>query len=958
MKKKLLFPCLLLTAAMLFACLLTFGVSAKTVTMTDVAGGEAVVAGDIVTISNEAELKAFSKYVSNGGLTEGVTFRLENDIELSFDAAKHLGQYLTTLNPIGGTYNGASADVAFKGTFDGNGKTISNFNVTTSYVNADGANASDTTAIIGSLFASVEGGTVKDLTLAVYQIARVAGVNGAIAATATDATFLNCSVIADTIEAATPQTQTTQINLTRTTVANVGGIVGYAKDSVIDGCNVNLAIKGYNVVAGIAGTAENTAIRNCVVSGTYTNSQNSVLGGVAGELTGTSSVKNCYSSAELDGKNTLGGIVGVVGADAVVENCFSSANVKTAAKLTSGSLVGINNGTVKHSFGLRSADKTRFDAHADIAQQDGTVESIYAYRVTTEGEITVFTVGTITGVQKDINCWDAPHMGGSCTADAPGCSACNRGLLSLWVYDFVPSEDAAIANLADALNAWVAENTDEEYAAWVVSGNTIVNCKHGTLEYAAYAGEAPTCINEGHGDLVCALCGMIIETDVTIPVNPEAHASADGKTYACVSYECVYCEEMIEATATHLINPTLVCKEQTCSRCHNAVAPTASHTHPEGFDASMPCTEYICTVCNIKTHDVEHSLPSYFAPCQDVACSVCKLVVQTGNGRHAPGLAPNCTRSQYCMDCGKLIQAAYDHSWGEEANCGYAQICTVCDEPNPKAPATGAHVPSPDMPESTCTEDCYCTVCNLVIEPAKKHPLDNRVGVVDCGHGVTCGLCHAVVEDATGQHTVNWSNVTVVRPATKDRTGIVITNCLDCGRELEGYITCTASDAGLYAIVTVNSQDAYFYVGTTVQVALGAIADYKALAYADGYIPLQVITVSLVDANGAKVAVNAALAMSLVVNNSVAQMNVANLKLYSVNGGNLTEIAIGGIANGYISFTAYGDGTFVIAGDRAVALAMFGTINNPVVKAANEIASQPVAALVGTYLYDKKDDEI
>jgi hypothetical protein len=153
---------------MLFACLLTFGVSAKTVTMTDVAGGEAVAAGDIVTISNEAELKAFSKYVSDGSLTEGVTFRLENDIELSFNATKHSGQYLTTLNPIGGTYNGASANVAFKGTFDGNGKTISNFNVTTSYVNASGANARDTKAVIGALFAAVDGGTVKDLTLAVY----------------------------------------------------------------------------------------------------------------------------------------------------------------------------------------------------------------------------------------------------------------------------------------------------------------------------------------------------------------------------------------------------------------------------------------------------------------------------------------------------------------------------------------------------------------------------------------------------------------------------------------------------------------------------------------------------------------------------------------------------------------------------------------------------------------------
>ena len=155
MKKKLLFPCLLLTLAMLFACLFTLGVSAATVSMTDVAGGTAPAAGDIVTISNEAELKAFSKYVSDGGVTEGITFRLENDIELTFDSKKSSGQYVTTLNPIGGTYNGAAENVAFKGTFDGNGKAITNFNVTNVYLDATGATKRDTRATVGGLFAAV-----------------------------------------------------------------------------------------------------------------------------------------------------------------------------------------------------------------------------------------------------------------------------------------------------------------------------------------------------------------------------------------------------------------------------------------------------------------------------------------------------------------------------------------------------------------------------------------------------------------------------------------------------------------------------------------------------------------------------------------------------------------------------------------------------------------------------------
>jgi hypothetical protein len=66
MKKKLLFPCLLLTAAILYACVFALGVGAATVTTTDVSAGTASpAAGDIVTISDDAELKAFSQYVSD-----------------------------------------------------------------------------------------------------------------------------------------------------------------------------------------------------------------------------------------------------------------------------------------------------------------------------------------------------------------------------------------------------------------------------------------------------------------------------------------------------------------------------------------------------------------------------------------------------------------------------------------------------------------------------------------------------------------------------------------------------------------------------------------------------------------------------------------------------------------------------------------------------------------------------
>ena len=124
MKKKLLFPCLLLVAVMLLTCVATLGVGAEeTMTMTAVAAGEKTPAeGDVVTIADAAELKKFSAYVSNSGVTKGITFRLEADIALSREAMGVM--VFTNINPIGGVFNiaGAETPVAFEGIFDGNGK--------------------------------------------------------------------------------------------------------------------------------------------------------------------------------------------------------------------------------------------------------------------------------------------------------------------------------------------------------------------------------------------------------------------------------------------------------------------------------------------------------------------------------------------------------------------------------------------------------------------------------------------------------------------------------------------------------------------------------------------------------------------------------------------------------------------------------------------------------------------
>ncbi|MBE6655885.1 MAG: hypothetical protein E7609_03305 [Ruminococcaceae bacterium] len=913
MKKKLLFPCLLLTAVMIISCIVTLGVGAEeTKTMTAVAGGEAVVAGDVVTIANEAELKAFSLYVSEGGVTEGVTFRLTADIalETKITGSGFNKKTYSNLNPIGSLYNGASAVQPFKGIFDGAGHTISNLYVTER--NVAGTSMSGAAIALSGLFAKIDGGTVKDLVVTVGSIQKVGSVAvGAIAAEATNATILNCSVKAEVSTA-------TQISGLSNSCPVAAGVVGFAKNSVIDGCSASLKVTGVNKTAGIVGVAEDTAIRNCVVSGTYSHTAASAIGGVAAELTGTSSVKNCYSSVTLSsslGKDALGGVVGIVGENAIVENCFSNAVVTAPPEVKYGSLVGINNGTVKHSYGLRDASLAVTVGYADIGEKNGTVENVFAFQPKTEGDKTTFVVGTVVFERKE------------------------EGGVYTDTYTFVPAEGDT--DLVAELNAWVNENKDATYAAWMVSGTTIVNCKHDARDEAIklYPDQKPTCSSVGHGDLVCA-CGLVKEVNVEVPVDPNAHS---GRIFECLDYTCKYCNEVIEAEAGHLTD-NIPCQDQTCRRCNTFLPATQGHEHPDDFDEEAPaCAEYECKLCHEKTRDEEHDIPDDLPSCKDATCTLCGETVKAKEF-HDPGRAANCTRAQKCLVCNETIEEALGHRWGDPATCGVGQLCTVCNAENPDAPATGAHVYNREA--ATCVDHKRCVNCNYIGEQMLGHA-KNSDHRVSCGSGISCTRCSRVLETATNDHNVNWAMATVIRVATAERTGIVVGVCADCNREVEAYTTyAVMEDVGNAMVFGGNFT---FYAGSRVNAVFGKAADYKDIAFADGYLPLQAVTLSVVDAAGASVGISGNVTVKVVLNKSVVKMASNTIKLYQVNGTTATEVAISSVADGFITFDISSMGTFVLAGEETAAFTVLGSL---------PVQAQQTAALVGTPSYDRRDFEI
>ena len=232
---------------------------------------------DPYKIYRAIDLKNFRDLVNDGG-EKSAHAKLMNDINLSSVCGESLNGE-TSWNPIGSFSN------SYKGTFDGNGKTISGLYI-------------GTTANNQGLFGYVgTGGTVKDLT-----------VSGTVSGS-----------------------------------YNVGGVVGYNNGGTVTGCifSGSGSVSGKNYVGGVVGYNYSGTVTGCIFSGSGSVSGEWYVGGIAGRNNGT--VKNCYNTGQVNGSadsNDVGGVVGLN--HGTVENCYNTGSV--SGKNYVGGVVGYNNG--------------------------------------------------------------------------------------------------------------------------------------------------------------------------------------------------------------------------------------------------------------------------------------------------------------------------------------------------------------------------------------------------------------------------------------------------------------------------------------------------------------------------------------------------------------------------------------------------------------------------------------
>lgn len=264
-----------------------------------------------------------------------------------------------------GRFDYGRDDMYYRGTFDGNGKTISGLLMLGSwagFVNelADGGviknltikdaylkNGTVSGCIVGANYGSVENCHASGVVLGVLEIGGIAGAN--------HGTVLNCSF--------TGTVRTTGDGEDSFFGGGTGGIVGTHYEGTVSNCRNNGTVTGVDYVGGIAGEHSKGSILSCTNTGTISTkvtdmNDEDCAGGIVG-WSSYGTVENCVNSGPVSGWRLLGGIAG---AGFNVTGCVNTGTI-AGTQYNIGGIVGycddgtvsncLNSGTIsgKHDVG-------------------------------------------------------------------------------------------------------------------------------------------------------------------------------------------------------------------------------------------------------------------------------------------------------------------------------------------------------------------------------------------------------------------------------------------------------------------------------------------------------------------------------------------------------------------------------------------------------------------------------
>ena len=255
-------------------------------------------------ISTAAELAWFRDYVNNESQYASAT--LTDDIDLSefchaADAATNTEEL--SWDPIG-------KGSMYCGTFDGNGKTIRNL-----YINS--------TFMFEGFFGYAKNGCIKNIT---FDNAKVKNTNK-----------FGTGILTGGFEKGTIENIKILANCSVEGTENTGGIAGGGA-GYISNCENRAMVNGTNKVGGIVGVSYDNTISSCANYGAVTGTE--YAGGIVGYF-GSGTMQNSANYGDISGVAQVGNLIGFAAA-VNLNNVLGVGNV-TATDQKGGLLVGESN---------------------------------------------------------------------------------------------------------------------------------------------------------------------------------------------------------------------------------------------------------------------------------------------------------------------------------------------------------------------------------------------------------------------------------------------------------------------------------------------------------------------------------------------------------------------------------------------------------------------------------------
>ncbi len=336
--------------------------------------------GGLVLRTNDSGTNGSLSFSGNGHVTfwstsdaltiNGVAYRLVSDLgTLSGDIdGDPSGNYALADSydaKVNGTFTLPPISIAFAGTFEGLGNTISKLRIR------------DTLSANVGLFAQITStGTARDLHID-------AAVIGTYNPGPTDAAYIGAFV---GLNKGTIAGVTVSGTVTGAKNECVGGLTGYNSDGTISSSSSSAAVHGTNdsAVGGLVGLNPGGTIADSFASGAVSGTGAAVVGGLVGGNYGSAIIQRSHSTGSVTGgggpRSWSGGLAG--GNSATIELSYATGSVANGTQV--GGLVGMNfdgdgDGIVNsYATGAVSSALTKGESGGLVGSNEGIVGTSYS----------------------------------------------------------------------------------------------------------------------------------------------------------------------------------------------------------------------------------------------------------------------------------------------------------------------------------------------------------------------------------------------------------------------------------------------------------------------------------------------------------------------------------------------------------------------------------------------------